>query len=194
MLLTQHRLSYFCAAPARIHPRIATTLRDVHWYCIHTRPTKESQVADYCTTTLGVETYYPKLRQHRTIRRKRCLVTRPLFPRYLFARFDLQTNYRMVRYSPDVLDLVHIGEKPAVVADAIIASLREWSGAEQDVITMPSEFRAGDPVEVADGPLRGLSAVVLRVTEDRDRVAILLSMLHTEHLATISRSQLRRLE
>jgi transcriptional antiterminator RfaH len=165
----------------------------MHWYCVHTRPTKESQVADYCSTTLGLETYYPKLRQHRTIRRKRQLVTRPLFPRYLFCRFDLQTVYRVVRYAPDVVDLVHIGDKPAVVSDVIIETVRKWAGSEVDVITLASEFQPGDSVEIADGPLRGLSAVVLRVAEDRDRVAILLSMLHNAHL-TISRTQLRRLD
>ena len=47
-------------------------------------------------------------------------------------------------------------------------------------------------MEITDGPMRGLSAVILRAEEEKDRVAILLSVLHTGIPATISRTQLRK--
>ncbi|WP_432214597.1 transcription termination/antitermination NusG family protein, partial [Salmonella enterica] len=67
------------------------------WFCVYTKPQRETYVASYCRDTLGLECYLPQLRQHRTIRRKRQLVTSPLFPRYLFCRFDLGAAYRAVR-------------------------------------------------------------------------------------------------
>lgn len=167
-------------------------IRGVNWYCLHTKPKREVAVAGYCSTSLGLETYLPRLQQHRTIRRVRRLVTSPLFPRYLFCRLDLGAHYRAVRYAPDALDLVHLGSGPAPVPDTLIGDLKGWAGAEGDLLRLPPPLRPGDPVEVTDGPMRGLSAVILRAEEEKDRVAILLSVLQTGIPATISRTQLRK--
>ena len=87
----------------------------MNWYCVHTKPRKEKQVAAYLHERLSLETYFPRLKQRKTIRRVRRLVTGPLFPRYLFTRFDFSAEYRAVRYSPDVLDVVSSGGRAAIV-------------------------------------------------------------------------------
>jgi transcriptional antiterminator RfaH len=163
-----------------------------NWYCLHTKPQKEAQVAAFCRDNLQLETYFPKLRQYRTIRRVRKLVTSPLFPRYLFCRFDPAISYRAVRYAPDTLDIVHLGEKPAVVEDNLIKDLKDWAGDAVDIISLRSPLTPGDHVEITAGPMRGLSATILHSHEDRDRVAILLSILQHGAQLTISRSQIRR--
>jgi transcriptional antiterminator RfaH len=164
----------------------------VNWYCVHTKPKREAAVADYCASALAVEHYLPRLEQHRTIRRVRRLVVSPLFPRYLFCRIDLALHYRAVRYAPDVLDLVHLGSGPAPVPDALISELRAWAGAEGNLLRLPSPLRPGDPVEITAGPMRGLSAVILRASDEKDRVAILLCALQEGVQATISRTHLRK--
>ncbi len=166
----------------------------MNWYCIHTRPKKEQQIAAHLSDSIGLETYYPRLRQYRTIRRVRKLVTSPLFPRYFFCRFDAAINFRAVRYAPDVIDVVRTGAVPSIVDDSLIDELRRWAGDAGDVITMTSPLRAGDNVEITSGPLRGLSAVILRTSDDRDRVGILLSLLNADAQMSISRSLLRRVE
>ena len=45
-------------------------------------------------------------------------------------------------------------------------------------------------MEVIDGPMRGLEAVILHDRSDRDRVAVLLSILECGAQMMISRSQL----
>lgn len=162
------------------------------WYCLHTKPKRETAVADYCATSLGLEVYFPKLEEFRTIRRVRKQVVRPLFPRYLFCRLELGSHYRAVRYAPDALDLVHLGGAPAPVPDTLIEELRAWAGAAGDTLRLPDPLRAGDTVEITEGPMRGLSAVILRAEDEKDRVAILLSVLQAGVPATISRSQLRK--
>lgn len=169
-------------------------LPEVKWYCVHTKPLKEAAVASFCSETLGLGTYYPRLRQYRTIRRVRRLVCGPLFPRYFFCRLDLAESYRAVRYAAEVIDLVHLGPSPAPVADGLIDELKHWAGDGGEIITMRPELSVGDTVEVTDGPLRGMPAVIVRTSNDRDRVAILLSLLQHGAQMTISRSQLRRLE
>jgi transcriptional antiterminator RfaH len=165
----------------------------VHWFCLHTKPLKEEQVAAYCAAQLGLQTYFPKLRQFRVIRRKRQFVTRPLFPRYLFCRFDPATLFRAVRYAPDMLAIVSNGAVPTVVADGLIESLQGWAGTELDIITLQPAFRIGDHVEVTAGPMQGFSGTILNEPEERARVTILLSFLQNGAHLTVPRSDLRRI-
>ncbi len=149
-------------------------------------------MAGYFEETLGLKTYFPRLRRHRTIRRVRRLVTAPLFPRYLFCQFDPRSRYRAVQFAPDVIGIVAFGGAPAVVDDGIISGLMAWAGAGVDLITLEPELRPGDPVEIRDGPMRGLQAVMLPGRSDGDRVMVLLSILEREVPLVISRTQLAR--
>jgi transcriptional antiterminator RfaH len=162
----------------------------MNWFCIHTKPKKESQVSDCLQEALGFETYCPMLRQYRTIRRVRRLVTSPLFPRYIFCRFDSEESYRYVRYSHDVIDIVQFGGQPAVVSDPLIADLKAWAGIAFDLSVIRSDFRAGDSVKITNGPLRGVAAIILHARDDADRIEILLTLLQQGARMTIPRDQL----
>jgi transcriptional antiterminator RfaH len=160
------------------------------WLCVHTRPRKETGAEQYCRDVLGLDTYYPKLKRLKTIRRVKRWVVGPLFPRYFFCRLNLSKSFRAVRYSPQVIDVVSFGGRPTVVDDAIIDQLQQWAGETVDVVTVRPALRPGDSVEISDGPLRGLQAVVLQEMNDRDRVAVLLSTLGSQARLIVSRSQL----
>lgn len=160
------------------------------WFCLHTRPRKETQVAAYCRDQLGQETYFPLLRQYRVIRRVRRLVVGPLFPRYIFCRFDPAEFYRRVRYAPDVGDIVQFGGKPSVVDDALIDDLKRWVGDALDGAVIQPLLRAGDNVQITNGPLSGVTAVILRARDDADRVEILLTLLQQGAKMTIPRTHL----
>jgi transcriptional antiterminator RfaH len=164
----------------------------MHWYCLHTKPLKEAQIVEYLGQTLALETYFPKLRQSKVIRRVRRVVTRPLFPRYLFCRFDPSLQYRAVRYAPDVIEVVHFGEQPTIVAPGIIDTLRSWAGDSVDVLTVRPPLKIGDTVSITDGPMRGLEAIIVQERSDSDRVAVLLATLQFQAQVLISRSQLER--
>lgn len=142
---------------------------------------------------LGLETYFPRLRQFKVIRRQRRFVTRPLFPRYLFCRFDPGVLYRAVRYAPDMLEIVSNGNAPTVVADGLIESLQSWAGDEVDTITLQPSLRVGDHVEVTQGPLQGLSGTILKESEERARVTILLSFLQNGAQLCVDRRDIRRI-
>ena len=171
-------------APAELFPNAS------RWLCVHTRPRKETGAEQYCRESLGLDTYYPRLKHLKTIRRVKRWVVGPLFPRYFFCRLNLAQSFRAVQYAPQVVGVVGFGGKPTVVDEAIIDQLKEWAGEAVDVVTVRPGFRPGDLVEIADGPLRGLQAVVLQEMSDRDRVAVLLSTLGCQARLIVSRSQL----
>ena len=160
------------------------------WLCVHTRPRRESAAEQYCHEALGLDTYYPKLKRLKTLRRVKRWVVGPLFPRYFFCRLNLAQSFRAVQYAPQVVGVVSFGGRPSLVDDAIIDHLKQWAGEAVDVVTVRPGFQPGDLVEIADGPLRGLQAVVLQEMSDHDRVAVLLSTLGCQARLIVSRSQL----
>jgi transcriptional antiterminator RfaH len=178
-------------SPAEATPPSNEPLPDsTRWLCVHTRPRKEAGAEEYCRESLGLLTYYPRLKHLKTIRRVKRWVVGPLFPRYFFCRLNLTQGFRAVQYAPQVVGVVGFGGRPAVVDEAIIEQLKQWAGDAVDIVTVRPGFRPGDLVEIADGPLRGLQAVVLQEMSDRDRVAVLLSTLGCQARLIVSRSQL----
>lgn len=163
----------------------------MNWYCVHTKPAKEALVERYLCEEHKLEVYFPRLRRMRTIRRVRRVAIEPLFPRYLFCRFDFAENYRAVRYGRDIIGLVSSGEKPTHVSDATIEQLKDWANENGDLFEMsPEEIAPGDTVKIVEGPMQGLEAIFLEETGQGERVSILLEMMNAEAQAQIDRSQI----
>ena len=163
---------------------------DMNWFCVHTKPGKESFVEHYLEDRLGLDCYFPRLKRKKIIRRVKRIVTEPLFPRYLFCQLDLASSYRAVRYARDVVNIVNSGERPTVVDDRTINQLKRWAGENNNIITVePKPFEAGKSVEITSGPMQGLEAIFLHETNQSERVAILLNLMGAESKTVISRSQ-----
>ena len=161
----------------------------MEWYCVHTKPGEELGADQYLRELLGLETYYPRLKLQKTIRRVRRWVINSLFPRYLFCRLNAATHQQAVRYAPHVLDLVRFGERPTVVDDSIIEELKRWAGDAVDVVTLRPGPQPGDTVEIVEGPFCGLQAIFQRALDDHDRVVVLLATLSFQPRVVLDRSQ-----
>ncbi len=148
------------------------------WYCLYTKPQAEAQVAAYCRSVLGTEVYLPQLRHHQLVRRRRRIVTGPLFPRYLFCHIEPAVSYRAVRYAPSVVDIVERSGAPAIVRDELISDLRRWAGELLDTTQPHHPWHVGEQVRIAEGPLLGVTGTIVHLAEDRDRVDLLLHLLH----------------
>jgi transcriptional antiterminator RfaH len=186
---TEHGTGMAAACPDPM-PGEGAAVNRLNWYCIHAKPRKESRVAEHLRATLGLETYFPYLRRPRTIRRVRRVVSEPLFPRYLFCRFDFQQGCRAVRYAPDVSAIVNFGGITAVVDETLIEGIKSWAGDGIDAIDLEPTLHSGDPVVVTDGPLRGLEGVISGEIDGQKRVAVVLSILERSVKVTISRWQI----
>ena len=103
-----------------------------------------------------------------------------LFPRYMFLQTsDAEQSIAPVRYTLGVSQLVRFGNKPATVPHEIVqASMRMAAHlCAQDEVTAHGLLE-GTHVEVIDGPLKGLSAMVKASAQDR--VLILLEIMGRE--------------
>jgi transcriptional antiterminator RfaH len=145
------------------------------WYTVLTKPQHE-RVAELSLQKLGVETFYPQLKQRKVIRRRAEARIGPLFPRYLFARFQLDTHYRAVTYARGVRTIVAFGTLPATVEDEIIEGIR--ARLHDGYLTVPApSFMPGATIRIQTGPLQGLAAVFVREMSDHERVVLLLRTL-----------------
>jgi transcription antitermination factor NusG len=63
-----------------------------------------------------------------------------------------------------------------VIPEEIIEELRKVIGTTE-LHTIAQEFAPGDAVQITEGTLRGLHAVVSRVMPSRERVAVLMELL-----------------
>ncbi len=149
----------------------------ITWYAAYTQPHAEAKALDHLQRQ-GYSIYLPRYRRWVRHARKRALVSRPLFPRYLFVGLDrLTQRWRPIRSTAGVLGLVRSGEEPVPVAPEIIDALRHREGEGAfDVLSPAQQLRTGDTVRVTQGPFEDLVGRLLG-SADHERVYILLDLL-----------------
>ena len=123
-----------------------------NWHLIYTKP-KNEDIVEHKLQLAGFEALNAKLKQRRYLRRRLQDSVSPLFPCYLFARFDTPSDYRLIKYTRGIKKIIGAEGLPTVVPDEIISSM--WEREEQGVITiMPPSFESGEEVLIKDGPFQ----------------------------------------
>lgn len=147
-----------------------------NWHLIYTKPKNEDFVEQKLQLA-GFEVLNTKLKQRRYLRRRLQDAVSPLFPCYLFARFDKLNDYRLIKYTRGIKKIVGGEGLPTVVPDEIINSILERE--EQGVITvMPPSFEPGEEVLIKDGPFQDFEAVFQKEIKGVERVCILLKAIN----------------
>jgi transcriptional antiterminator RfaH len=156
------------------------------WYALYTKPKKERQV-DALLQEQGIETYLPTVQ--RKVRRRDRPDRIVYFPCYLFARLDLSDTPRSsIDWMPGIRHIVSLGERPAVVADEIVALLRRrLEGIEEMGY---GNLKQGDRVRITSGPLRELEAIFDQPLSAADRVRVLLDVMGRMTPVEIDHSQI----
>jgi len=154
------------------------------WFCVQAQPNKVQVAAESLRQLAGVDCFLPLL-QFRKVRRKRpVLITEPLFPGYLFARFVFQHSLRAVYYSPGVSRVIHFGDHWPVIAPETIDQLKQAVG-ETAVKLVENPVAPGDEVRIHTGPFQNLTGLVNRVYPDKMRIAVLLEFLGRQTMVEI---------
>jgi len=147
----------------------------MNWYPIQTKPRQE-RLAAANLIRIGIETFLPLMKERKRIRRTEETVITPLFPGYLFAKFDPIDHFRAVNYARGVRNIVKIGMVPAMVDEQIIVSIQ--NRLEEGHLTIPSHAMAkGQIVRIQEGPMRGLEAIFEREMPGQQRALLLLKAL-----------------
>jgi len=156
---------------------------DMAWYLIRTKAGKERWVRDQLRNSVA-EVFLPLLKAKVPRWGRMAMSVGPLFPCYVFARFDLQRSYFDVKYLPGVSGIVSAGNDPLAVPAAIVTEIR-CRGVDDIVEIAEKPLDSGDKVMVVEGPFRGFEAIFERYLSGAERVAILLSAIEAGGLRVL---------
>ncbi|MFM1557662.1 MAG: transcription termination/antitermination protein NusG [Roseibacillus sp.] len=152
------------------------------WYCLRTQTKREHLAAASLRQVEGIEVVCPRLRYKKVTRRGKIWWVEPLFPGYLLARFALAEFERAVSYATGVTRILRFGDRVPSVPDEFVEELRKELAKQEEeegneTITIQPVAEPGDEVEIADGPLQGLTGTVIEVRPAEERVRIFIEFL-----------------
>jgi transcriptional antiterminator RfaH len=157
------------------------------WYCVRSQPKHEHIAAANLRRHEEVDVFNPIIRYRRPTRRGPVWVNEPLFPSYLFARFDWNASFASVRHTFGVSSIVHFGKDWPTIPEQVISELQESMGGDEPRV-LEESLSPGDEIEISGGPFDGLRAVVKRFFPARQRVAVLMDFLGRQTLTEIDRT------
>jgi transcription antitermination factor NusG len=143
------------------------------WYALQVRSRKESYVASQIQGQ-GYECLLPTYKSIRRWSDRMKEVEQPLFPGYLFCRFDFQ-NRRPVVTTPGVLQVVGYGRTAVSVSEEEIQALQLAVGSEMPKQPWPY-LEVGQRVRVNYGTLSGLEGILVNV-KGNHRVVLSVTLL-----------------
>ena len=145
------------------------------WYVVHCRVGSEKR-AETNLLRQEYEVWLPMYRKTRRHARRVESVLRPLFPRYLFVRVDLDSQpWRPILSTFGVHTIVSGADGPVAISDDIVAGLVARAGDDGVFDIMQSAMEPGDQVRIQGGPMADLEGV-FQAELDSDRVLILLKL------------------
>jgi transcriptional antiterminator RfaH len=170
-----------------------TTIEDAtSWYVIHTHPKQEDRACGNLRV-LGVPIFNPKIRERRynQFSIAPTYVTKPLFPRYIFAQFKVSDLYHKVRFTRGVYSVVSFGEGPTPIAEEVVTLI--LSNIKEDgFVRIDEEIRPGDRVMVKDGPLKNFAGIFEQEMKDADRIRILLETVSYQAHIEIEKEMVKK--
>lgn len=169
-----------------------STANNLRWYAVHTNP-KEEDRATNNLMAWKVEAFNPKIKKARTNPFTDAVIyeSRPLFPRYIFARFDAHALLSKVWFTRGVKSVVSFGSGPVPVDDEIIAFIKE--GIRDDaLIKHEMSVKTGDEVVIKDGLLSGLTGIFKSGIKGTDRVIILLNAISYQGSIVIEKEHIKK--
>jgi len=143
------------------------------WYALQVRSRKESYVASQIQGQ-GYECLLPTYKSVRKWSDRMKEIEQPLFPGYLFCRFDFQ-NRRPVITTPGVLQIVGYGRTAVSVSDEEIQALQLAVASEMPKQPWPY-LEVGQRVRVNYGTLSGLEGILVYV-KGNHRVVLSVTLL-----------------
>jgi transcription antitermination factor NusG len=156
---------------------------------VRTRSNQE-KIAASVLEAKGFDQYLPT---YRTIRRwsdRNVETTLPLFPGYVFCRFDLSRKVQVLS-TPGVASLVAFGSLPARIDDSEIAAIQSLIQSGSAVKPHPY-LHEGQRVRVTEGPLEGVEGIVVKKRSEW-RMIVSITLLQRSIAVDVDRDALAEL-
>jgi len=163
------------------------------WFAIYTNGKQEVR-AFHNLQAWGLECFNPMIKEYRRNQFSGLgsYVSRPLFARYVFARFNPSTLLHKVTFTRGVQRVVSFDGKPTPIEDELIEFLKARVG-DDGFIGLGSPLKMGDKVRIRDGPWKALEGVVERNVKPTERVMLLLTAIQFQGRLMIEQDWLEKI-
>ncbi|OGP64969.1 MAG: hypothetical protein A2169_07400 [Deltaproteobacteria bacterium RBG_13_47_9] len=161
------------------------------WYVVQTKPKREAE-AFHNLCGLGFQSLFPKLLDYRTWNGRSTVITKPLFPSYLFVSLILSQHYYKVKWTKGISHFVGWGDVPAPIADEVIEIIRSRMD-EQGRVRLERDWRFGEAVRIKASLLKDLIGVFDSKVSPRGRVRVLLQLVGSQVSVNLPETLLERI-
>ena len=130
---------------------IETGVEDRQWHVLYTNP-KQEERANSNLIAWGVETLHAKLKisRHNEFTGLPTYITQPLFPRYIFAKFNAREQLSKILFTRGVHNVVCFGDGPACINQEIIDVIRARID-QNGFVELNNDLKPGDRVVINGG-------------------------------------------
>jgi transcription antitermination factor NusG len=143
------------------------------WYAVHTRYQHEQQVHQQLERK-GIPTFYPTSTKVQNWSDRKKKISQALFPGYLFVA-DISERRTQVVETPGVCAIVSVCGRPAPIPQSEMEAIRR-AIASPYTIEAHAYLNNGDQVRVVDGPLSGVTGILVR-NEKSARLVLSVELL-----------------
>jgi len=162
------------------------------WFVIQTKPSEEVR-AQANLSAWGLQTFAPLRRVSKVnqFTGKPSFFSKPLFPRYIFARFDPDLFWHKVSYTRGVQKVLSFGLGPVPVSEQTIEAIRARMDRD-GYVRIGEDFEPGERVRIKHGSWRGVEGIFDSRITDSERVKILLTSIKYQASITVPGEMVER--
>jgi len=138
------------------------------WYGVRVRSNFE-QMASTALRAKGYEEFLPLIKVRRRWSDRTKCIDQPLFPGYVFCRFDAARRIPVLE-APGVVGVIAFGKQFASIPEEEIAAVKAM--LLSSLLVQPYPFlQSGQKIRIVRGPLAGVEGVVVEIKKEFRLVA-----------------------
>ncbi len=163
------------------------------WYILSIKPKQEQSVIKNLNI-MGVESYLPLYKKKKKVKKEKTDVIVPLFPGYLFCRFDFDDHYQKIRYTRGVKKVLGNKQSLWIIDEDKVEDIRKRE--EDGLVVMKKveeNFKPGMQIIVDEGDFDGWEGIFHEDLPDEKRAVILLTNVNFTTKLTIPKEYLKSL-
>jgi transcriptional antiterminator NusG len=145
-------------------------LQEKQWFVVYTKPRWEKKVSRQLEQK-KIEYYCPINKVQRQWSDRKKIIEEPLFTSYVFVRLN-ETEHSAVRMTDGVINFVYWLQKPAVVRNEEIETIRRFVNDYTDVKLEKKPINLNDKVRVIAGPLMQREGNIVEVRSRTVKVSL----------------------
>lgn len=140
------------------------------WFAIYTRPRWEKKVAENLSKH-KIENYCPLNRVVRQWSDRKKVIYEPLFTSYVFVKIS-EKDHLEIRKTPGVINLVYWLNKPAVIPEHEIDTIKRFLNEHTNVSLKKTPVNVADKVRVIGGVFTAEEGEVISVKSKTVKIAL----------------------